>query len=274
VPELPEVETIVREMHEAGLPGEKIVKAEIFWERSLANLSPSAFCQLIVNQTIQDIGRRGKFIVFSLGDGTLIVHLRMTGKFLIDNVNIKPSAHERVRLYLSDGRILRYEDQRKFGKWYLTRNPLEVLGKIGIEPLSREFTLKAFKGLLQGRKRQVKPFLLDQRFVAGIGNIYVDEALWTAKIHPLRSLETLTENEIQALYKAIIIVLKKGVDNIGTSLGAARANYYSFSGRRGRNQDSLNVFRCDGLPCPRCHTTIKKIVVAQRGTHYCPRCQI
>ncbi|MBA2727176.1 MAG: DNA-formamidopyrimidine glycosylase [Parachlamydiaceae bacterium] len=274
MPELPEVETIVREMRQAGLLGLKIERAIILWERSIANLSSSDFCQQIANQTIHDISRRGKFIVLSLTNHTVLVHLRMTGKFLIDTEGALPSSHERIRLYLSDGRILRYEDQRKFGKWYLTEDPQKILEKIGIEPLSINFTLNAFKGVLKGKKKQIKPFLLDQQFVAGIGNIYVDEALWMAKIHPLRSVESLTAKEVQSLHKAIIFVLKKGVDNIGTSLGTSRANYYSVSGRRGSNQESLNVFRCDGLPCARCHTIIEKIVVGQRGTHFCPKCQL
>jgi formamidopyrimidine-DNA glycosylase len=274
VPELPEVETIVRELREAGLPGVKIKRAVVLWERTIAEPSPSTFSQHIANQSILEISRRGKFIVFSLTDYSLLVHLRMTGKFLISFEDTLPTSHERVRLYLSDGRILRYEDQRKFGKWHLTNEPQNILNQIGLEPLSTSFTLDAFKNLLQGKKRQIKPFLLDQKFVAGIGNIYVDEALWLAKIHPLRTLESLKANEVQALHKAIITVLNKGIDNVGTSLGATRANYYSVSGRRGNNQETLKVFRCDGLPCPRCNKTIEKIIVGQRGTHFCPSCQI
>jgi len=272
MPELPEVETIVREMHESQLRGLKIQKVIIFWNRTLANQSPEAFAKQIKNQTIEDIKRRGKFIVFTLTQSTLIVHLRMTGKFFIDSKETPPHPHERVRLYLNDGRFLRYEDQRKFGKWYLLESEA-LLEKIGIEPLSPEFTLDAFKDLLKGQKRRIKPFLLDQHYVAGVGNIYADEALWAAKIHPARTVDGLKENEIKALYKAIISVLQAGVENTGTSLGAARANYYSVSGRRGNNQDKLKVFRRDGLPCPRCHTAIQKITLAQRGTHFCPNCQ-
>lgn len=273
MPELPEVETIVREMRDLNLIGLEIERAVVFWERTIAQQIPKAFCQRIAHQTILDIKRRGKYLVFSLTKDTLLVHLRMTGKFLIANGELPPHSHERVRLYLSDGRILRYEDQRKFGKWYLCSDPEELLQNIGIEPLSDEFTLNAFKEILEGRQRQIKPFLLDQQFIAGLGNIYADEALWAAKIHPMRRVQSLTEKEIKELHKAIIVVLQNGVDNIGTSLGAARANYYSVSGRRGDNQQKLKVFRREGLPCSRCHTIIKKIVVAQRGTHFCPHCQ-
>ena len=273
MPELPEVETIVRELRESSLIGLKITKAVVFWERSIGNLTSELFCQKIASQAIVDIQRRGKFLVFKLTQDTLLVHLRMTGKFLIANEHYDEHSHERVRLYLSDKRILRYEDQRKFGKWYLTSNPEQFLDKLGIEPLSAEFTLKAFKACLTGRNRQIKPFLLDQHYVAGLGNIYVDEALWSARIHPSRLLQTLTDKEITLLHDSIIEVLKRGVDNIGTSLGAARANYFSVSGRRGNNQQALNVFRRDGLPCERCGTIVRKIVVAQRGTHLCPTCQ-
>lgn len=272
MPELPEVETITREMREAQLVGLKIEQAIVYWERSVANQTPSAFCQRLLHQTILDIARRGKYIVFTLSKDTLLVHLRMTGKFFIDKQETQPHSHERIRLYLSDGRILRYEDQRKFGKWYLT-NTEAVLQKIGLEPFSEAFTENAFEKILQGKQRQIKPFLLDQKFVAGLGNIYVDEALWMAKIHPARSLKTLSKKEIQSLHSAILAVLTSGIANTGTTLGSSRANYYSMSGRRGNNQHVLNVFRRDGLPCPRCHTIIQRMTLAQRGTHFCPHCQ-
>ena len=200
MPELPEVETIVRELRESSLIGLKISKAVIFWERSIGNMSSQEFCQKISSQEIVDIQRRGKFLVFKLTHDTLLVHLRMTGKFLIDELHCEEHSHERVRLYLSDKRLLRYEDQRKFGKWYLTPHPESFLDKLGIEPLSIEFTLEAFKECLVGRHRQIKPFLLDQHFIVGLGNIYVDEALWSSKIHPSRPIQTLTEDEIFALY--------------------------------------------------------------------------
>lgn len=274
MPELPEVETIVREMREAGLEGIEIKKALVLWPRSISTLNSELFCQQIAHQTIKSINRRGKFLVFSLSEDTLLVHLRMTGKFLIET-HKEPEfhPHERVRLYLSDGWLLRYIDQRKFGKWYLVTNPEEHLSKLGLEPLSDEFTLNAFQELIKTHKAPIKPFLLNQKYIVGLGNIYVDEALWLAKVHPLRQLSILNKKEIVALHASIIQVLKTGVENAGTSLGAKRANYFSVSGRRGNNQTKLNVFRRDGEPCPRCQTTLIKIVVAQRGTHLCSSCQ-
>ena len=274
MPELPEVETITREMREAHLQGAAITKAQVFWPRSIAEPSDADFCKRIAGQTIKQICRRGKFLVFALSTDTLLVHLRMTGKFLISANSADVMPHERVRLWLDDGRLLRYEDQRKFGKWYLLSDPEEKLTELGLEPLSKEFTLAAFQEVLKRSKMPVKPFLLNQRFVSGLGNIYVDEALWEAKIHPLRHVHTLSKAEIKALHQAIPKVLSKGIKNMGTSLGAQRANYFSVSGRRGGNQYELNVFRRDGMPCPRCHRPLVKIVVSQRGTHLCPYCQV
>lgn len=273
MPELPEVETIVREMREAKLEGTKIIAVEVYWDRSLATPTPQEFIKKMVHQHIQKISRRGKFIVMQLTQDTLLVHLRMTGKFLISSTKEPPHPHERVRLFLDDGRLLCYEDQRKFGKWYLLGNTANPLDQLGMEPLSAHFTFKAFQNLLKGSQRPIKPFLLDQHNLVGLGNIYVDEALWQAQIHPKRSVSSLTQKEIRALHRAIPDVLQKGIDNIGTSLGSKRANYFSVSGRRGGNQYQLNVFRREGLPCPRCRNIILKTVVAQRGTHFCPFCQ-
>ncbi len=265
MPELPEVETIVRELNDSNSVGQKIQNAEVFWDRTIATPPVDQFLQTIQNQQILKITRLGKYIVFHLSSGYLLVHLRMTGKFLFT----LPTHHERVRLYLEDGRILYYADQRKFGRFSLVSS----LPDIGIDPFSKGYTLNALKTLLNTHFRQIKPFLLDQKHISGLGNIYVDEALWEAKINPERLSSTLSDIEIQALYAAIPKVLKKGIKNLGTSLGAARANYFSVSGRRGGNQYKLNVFRRDGEPCPRCGKTIIKLRVAQRGTHVCPHCQ-
>lgn len=266
MPELPEVETIVRELNDSNILGKKILKAEVSWNRTIATPSVDQFLEKIKNQKILKITRLGKYIAFHLSLGYLLVHLRMTGKFLFT----LPLHHERARLYLDDGRILYYADQRKFGRFSLV-DSLDM--NIGIDPFSKAFTLEAFKTLLNAHTRQMKPFLLDQKHISGLGNIYVDEALWEAKIHPERLSNTLSDKEIEDLYDAIPKVLTKGIKNLGTSLGAHRANYFSVSGRRGGNQYQLNVFRRDGEPCPRCGQTIVKLKVAQRGTHVCPFCQ-
>ncbi len=268
MPELPEVETIVTELNESHLLGKKILRAAVFWNPTIDTLSACQFSQAIKDQKIIRISRQGKYIVFHLSEGYLLVHLRMTGKFLFN----LPSRHERVRLYLDDGRILYYADQRKFGRFYLVKT-LEQMKNIGIDPLSKIFTFNAIKLLLNSHSRKIKYFLLDQRYISGLGNIYVDEALWEAKIHPQRFSDTLSDTEIQALHTAILKVLEKGIKNLGTSLGEHQANYFSVSGRRGGNQYKLNVFRREGEPCPRCGRTIMKLRVAQRGTHVCLICQ-
>lgn len=273
MPELPEVETIVRELQAEQIIGAKIVKAQVFWPRTIATHDVQDFCAQIAGRTLLNVSRRGKFIVFTLSKGCLLVHLRMTGKFYLTSTGKEPIPHERARLWLDDGRILRYADQRKFGKWDLLARAEEKLDELGIEPLSEAFTLEAFLKLLKGRKTLSKPFLLNQSFVVGLGNIYVDEALWEAKIHPERPINTLTNKESAALHKAIPQVLLKGIANKGTSLGSQNANYFSVSGRRGGNQYKLNVFRQEGLPCPRCSTILCKIMLVQRGTHFCPVCQ-
>ena len=181
--------------------------------------------------------------------------------------------HDHVSLHLTDGRELIFNDTRKFGRFRLTQPGDDPFAALGPEPLEADFTPTLFKQRLKGKTRQIKPLLLDQTTVAGLGNIYVDEALWQARIHPERRADTLTAAEIRRLHAAIRTVLQRAIDNAGTTLGSGEANFYSVAGRRGRNADALKVFRRDGMPCPRCGTVIDRIVVAQRGTHFCPRCQ-
>lgn len=273
MPELPEVETIVRDLNAGHLTGVKIREVLIYWHRSIATPGVNDFIRLLANQPIKKISRRGKFIVVTLNNYTLLIHLRMTGKFTLSKEEKVISSHERIQLRLSDGRVLHYEDQRKFGKWYLLPDPEIKFKELGLEPLSKEFNLKAFQQALKKSSQQVKPFLLNQRHIAGLGNIYVDEALWESKIHPARKVNSLSASEIKALHQAIPKVLEQGIAHMGTSLGSKQANYFSVSGRRGGNQTQLKVFRREGLPCPRCQTEIIKITVAQRGTHLCPNCQ-
>lgn len=273
MPELPEVQTIVNEMNELGLAGKTIITATVFWPNAIHKLGEKSFIKKISGQKIVKIFRRAKYLVFRLSDRYLLIHLRMTGKFFFGKVDKPPAKHEHVRLYFQSGDILHYEDQRKFGRMYLVEEPDFIFNELGLEPLSKEFAFSAFKELCAGRKTALKPFMLNQKYVAGLGNIYVDEALWEAKLHPLQSIAGLSDLQLKALHSAIIKVLKKGIENQGTTLGSHSANYFSISGRKGGNQFKLNVFRKDGRECPRCGTTIQKIRVAQRGTHFCPHCQ-
>lgn len=271
MPELPEVETIARELNASSLIGHTILAARILWPRTLQGMEESLFNALIKSQTLQHSGRRGKYIVLTLDQHLLLIHLRMTGKFAIVSSDDPFHPHERIRLYFSNGQALQYKDPRKFGRWTVSTDLHESLKHLGIEPLSPAFNLKIFTQLLK-RPTKLKPFLLNQSYISGLGNIYVDEALWEAKLHPETPASSLNANSIKKLHHAIINVLSKGIENQGTRLGNGQANYYSVN-RKANNQHQLQVFRRTGLPCPRCGTAIIKFTVAQRGTHICPSCQ-
>jgi len=198
----------------------------------------------------------------------------MTGKLLFQPVDHKPGKHDHVVFTLSDNRKLVFNDTRKFGRiTLLEKGQEDQSAKLGPEPLGKQFTAKWLFKELTHRSRQMKPLLLDQYFIAGLGNIYVDEALWEARIHPERISSTVTADEATNLHRAIQTVLRRGIRNCGTTLGKSDTNFYSVAGRRGRNADELKVFRRTGAPCPACDTPIKRIVVGQRSTHFCPMCQ-
>jgi formamidopyrimidine-DNA glycosylase len=197
----------------------------------------------------------------------------MTGKLLLVDQETPESPYVRVRLDLDNGKALYYHDTRKFGRWHLVQNLDNVIGKIGPEPLAEQFSFELFWTILHNRTRALKPLLLDQTFIAGLGNIYVDEALWEAKLHPLQPAHLVTPEQAKVLHKAIIFVLKRGIESQGTTLGTGRTNYYRLDGTRGKHQTLLKVFRRTGQPCPRCSHIIERIVVAQRSTHICPNCQ-
>lgn len=211
---------------------------------------------------------------FLLSSGeTIFVHLRMTGRFTFAPINTPFGPHERVTLVLDHLRHLQYHDTRKFGRWYLVENPHDIIGNLGPEPLEESFTYETFETRLMAKVRMLKPLLLDQTFIAGLGNIYVDEALWSAKLHPLMISNTLTRKQTKSLFEAIKYVLKRGLDTEGTTLGSGKSNFYRPEGAKGSHQEVLHVFRRTGLPCPRCSLPIERLVVAQRSTHICPNCQ-
>ncbi len=274
MPELPEVETIARDLRAAGLVGRVLACARVYWPRSVAEPEVEEFCRRLAGRRIAGVGRRGKFLVFALGGGgELLLHLRMSGRLELCRPGAARRPHEHVVLRFEDGGELRFHDTRKFGRLYLTEDAGRILGRIGPEPLEASFTAAWLIRALRPRRRRIKPLLLDQGFLAGLGNIYTDEALWEAGIHPGRRADTLSAAEAARLHRAIRRVLRRGLDNLGTSLGTGKANYYSVGGRRGRNADALRVFRRTGEPCPRCRTPIARILLGGRGTHFCPTCQ-
>jgi formamidopyrimidine-DNA glycosylase len=274
MPELPEVQTIVNDLNAAGLIGRTIIQAEVFWPATIATPSPAIFRGQIRNRIILGIARRGKFILFNLQGGlTLAVHLRMTGRFRIVDAIMPPDRHVHVILMMDDGHSLWFHDTRKFGRFSLVEHSGTLLGALGPEPFDPRFTANALAARLVRQRRQIKPLLLDQTFLAGLGNIYVDEALWTARLHPLRRSDTLIPAQIRALHRAIRHVLRQGLQNAGTTLGRGQSNFYSLSGTRGKNEVHLKVFRRTGEPCPRCRSPIVRLVVGQRSTHICDQCQ-
>ncbi len=274
MPELPEVETIVRDLNAAGIVGKTVSCARVNWARTVAEPSPTEFCRLMEKKRITAVDRRAKFLVFRFADGqTLLLHLRMSGRLHHVPAESPPSAHEHVILAFEDGSELRFHDTRKFGRVHLLDDANRILGRLGPEPLDTGFTAERFARMLAARGRLLKPLLLDQSFLAGLGNIYADEALWAARLHPLRRSDSLGAAEAKALHAAIRRVLRRGIRNLGTSLGTGKANFYSVSRRRGRNSDELKVFRRTGEPCPRCNAVIRRLIVGQRSTHICPRCQ-
>ncbi len=273
MPELPEVETIVRSLNN-HVRNRVITGVTINFAKIIANHQPAPFRNKVTGKKIIDISRRGKYIVFHLSENWfLILHLRMTGKVIIAQDDQQETKHDHLVLTLDNDTRLFYNDTRKFGRFYLTQNPEEKLGRLGPEPLSENFRSINFYEKLQATQRRIKAVLLDQSIVAGLGNIYTDEALFEAGIHPEQPASTISRQKQKKLFFAIQNVLRKGIQNKGTSLGDGQTNYVSSDSASGSNQHSLQVFARTGRPCPKCRRPVKKIVVAQRGTHYCSNCQ-
>jgi formamidopyrimidine-DNA glycosylase len=269
VPELPEVETIVRELR-PHVVGQTILDASVDWARILADPveDVEGFRRGVRGRRIEDLWRRGKFVVFTLSGGwSLLIHLRMSGRLTLSPLG-RPE-HLRIGFDLSTGALYFY-CQRKFGRVWLVDDPEHVLGDLGPEPLSPDLTRDRFAELLDRRRGAIKPLLLNQRFIAGLGNIYVDEALYRARLHPCRTADTLSEDEIDRLYGAIHDVLGQALQHHGTTFDGI---FVRPQGEEGRQQEGLLVYGQAGQPCRRCGTAIERIVVGGRGTHICPRCQ-
>jgi formamidopyrimidine-DNA glycosylase len=294
MPELPEVETTVRDL-KPHLIGHAITRALVHWDRTIAHPDTRAFKRDIVGHTVTDITRRGKFLVFHLKEQPaggkrqaaeprsnqylanrahkpatkyLLVHLRMTGGFAFHHPRERRDKHVHVALRLDDGRELRFHDPRKFGRMWLVEDPELVTGKLGPEPFG--IRRKEFVERIRQRKGRLKPLLLNQAFLAGVGNIYADESLWYARLHPLREVSKLSDAEAGALYLAIRRVLRKAIGAGGTSFDQ---NYRRINGMSGEFEENLRVVGREGEPCSRCSTPIVKTVVGQRGTYFCPHCQ-
>lgn len=274
MPELPEVETVVRYLR-PRLEGHTIAGFRALWPRVTAPAPPETFARQVRGRTIRVVHRRGKYILFDLDRGHVHLHLRMTGRMIVvpaGETDNQP--HVTAEFDLSDlsgqggGRLI-FRDTRKFGRVGYLDDLAALEANLGPEPLSPEFTPQLFHRLLQGRNRRIKPLLLDQAFIAGLGNIYVDEALFLARIHPETPASRLSFARVKALHQAIRDILRASIEQGGTTI----INFRYGEDGVGRFRDRLQVFRRMEEPCPVCGTPLVKIRVAQRGTYLCPGCQ-
>jgi formamidopyrimidine-DNA glycosylase len=257
------------------LHGRRVAGAEVYWLRIIAEPTPELFIQRMIGQRFVDFQRRGKYMLLGLESGdTLIVHLRMTGHLRVEPASVVADKHVHVALELDDGQRLHFQDARKFGRLWLMSDPAPLLARLGPEPLAEPFPLEQFAQQLAGRKAPIKALLLDQGLLAGVGNIYADEALHLAGVHPARPAGELTWAEITRLGEAIRGVLQAAIEQGGSSLGASGiTNYQRPNGQPGNYQGAHAVYKRKGQPCLRCGTPIERTVIAQRSAHFCPVCQ-
>lgn len=272
MPELPEVETVRRGLTELVV-GSIIKKVEVLYPKMI-NMTPEEFNINLIGQTIERIDRRGKYLLIRLSDDmTIVSHLRMEGKYDVEPEGQTLNKHTHVVFHLNENRQLRYNDTRKFGRMALVKTGEEFtvggLKTIGPEPTEEDLAFDYMKSIFSKTKKQIKPLLLDQSKISGLGNIYVDEVLWLSKIHPEQPANLLSDDEINTLRINIIEEIQKAIEGHGTTVHS----YTNAFGEAGGFQNYLNVYGRDGQPCLRCGTLIKKIKVAQRGTHFCPNCQ-
>ena len=267
MPELPEVETVVLSIRDQ-LVGQNFININVHWPKVLFNFSKQDFLDNLVRRNITNVHRRAKFIVLSFDKDILAIHLRMTGKlyFADSKTNEK---HISASMELDNGQQLVFEDIRKFGRFYYYTSQDFLDKKLGIEPLGDSFTAEWLIENLRCKKRMIKALLLDQRIIAGLGNIYVDECLWQSGIHPETRSNKIQKKNIRFLCESIKNTLQSSITARGTTV----VNFSFLNGKTGKFSNQLQVFGKDGQPCVICTTEIKKKRVAGRGTHFCPRCQ-
>ncbi|MCP5052103.1 MAG: DNA-formamidopyrimidine glycosylase [bacterium] len=265
MPELPEVETIVRELKPV-ITGKTVAAVSILWQPTVEG-DLTHFSQVLTGNKITRIQRRGKYLCFFLSNGPcMTIHLRMTGKLVFEPDN-RDQNYIRVAFGFADGSGLYFVDIRKFGRIKLWSPSEPLLPRLGPEPLEEKTVLEALRG--RESKRAIKTFLLDQGVLAGVGNIYADEALFLAGIHPLTPAFRVSQPKMKKLSRHIPVILKKAIENNGTTI----SDYRRTDKMEGRNQFFLKVYGRAGQPCPTCGRTIKRIGVNNRSSHFCPRCQ-
>jgi len=263
MPELPEVETFVRQLRPACL-GQRITDVTIRWPRHIATPNPRQFRRRIRGQKITGLNRRGKYLVFSLTNDFLLIHLKMSGDLQV-RPRGKPGKHDHTIFHFADNTELRFNDTRKFGRVYLVADSEEVTGGLGPEPLARSFTAAKLESLLTTRRRPLKSLLLDQTVLAGVGNIYADESLHRAKLHPQKRSDSLTPAETRALWRSLRHTLNLAIRHNGSSI--------DWMYRGGDHQNHLHVYGRTDEPCLICGTPIRHILLGGRSTHFCPHCQ-
>ncbi len=272
MPELPEVQHATDSLA-AQILGARITEViKLDWERMVETPTPTEFVAILAGRRFEAARRRAKWIILSLDSGwTLALHLRMSGHITVEAAGTEPGRYVHFALELDDGRRVFFHDTRKFGRARLldTFGLQELDHAHGVEPLEEAFSPELLEQLLHASKRQIKPLLLDQTVIAGIGNIYADESLWLAQIHPLQPADSLHHDQIIRLHAAIRTALDSGMHHGGSTLRDYRNAY----GEAGTNQQHFHAYGRDGQPCERCGATLLRIVVSQRGTHYCPECQ-
>ena len=268
MPELPEVETIRRDLS-PRITGKSFVALTLNWPKTVQNQSAEAFKQGLIGQTICGLDRRGKYLILRLASGdSLILHMRMSGSLLVEP-GCESDPYTRTVFHLDDGSSLCFRDPRKLGVMWLVKDAGEVVGKLGPEPLDSSFTVAIFGERIGRRSAPIKAVLCDQGIIAGIGNMYADEALFAAGIHPLRPANSLSSEEMKRLYAAIRQTLDEAIDCCGASI----SDYQRPGGQPGTAQSVFRVAHRKSEPCPSCGTPIERIPIRQRGSYFCPRCQ-
>lgn len=270
MPELPEVETICRQL-EPEIEAQRIARLEVLDPRWCRPRPPAELEAAVAGRTIESLTRRGKYLLLGLDGGqTLVMHLRMTGNLVL--VEDEERRHLRARFRLGDGRELWFTDPRRFGEAFLVDEAglAARFERLGVEPLSEVFTAELLGAIAAGRTAPLKSFLLDQKGIAGVGNIYADEALFRAGLHPLSPAGSMKAEHQAALRDAVVAALQAGIDGGGSSIDDYRDGW----GEKGRMQDEFLVHTREGQPCPRCDGTVERIVVGGRSTYFCPSCQV
>lgn len=288
MPELPEVETVVRQL-EPEVEGKRIEALEVLDPRWSRPVPPRRLGEEVGGSRVAGLHRRGKYILMRLeGERTLVMHLRMTGNLILvegedvldpsegrrlyEGERSTSARHLRARFRLEDGRELWFTDPRRFGEAFLLADAElpDRFARLGVEPLSTKFTVEALAGIAAGRRAPLKSFLLDQSGIAGVGNIYADEALFRARLHPLSPAGSMRGPHLRALRDAVVAALEAGIEGGGASID----DYRDARGEKGTMQDEFLVHTREGEPCPECGTEIRRIVVSGRSTYFCPSCQV